>query len=589
MAARGLVRRESVDTEMHRSEEKGKNFVYTKKRGYDVTRNPLLNKGLAFTLEERLQLGIHGLLPPCFASQEVQLLRVLKNYDMKTDSLDRYVFLMGLQDRNEKLFYRLLMSDIEKFMPIIYTPTVGLACQQYGLIFRRPRGLFITIHDRGHIAEILQNWPEKDIKAVCVTDGERILGLGDLGCHGMGIPVGKLALYTACGGVPPQQCLPVLLDVGTDTEALLKDPLYIGLRHKRVRGQAYDDLLDEFMKAVSDRYGMDCLIQFEDFANVNAFRLLSKYRNQYCTFNDDIQGTAAVAVAGLLAALRLTKTKMSDHTFVFQGAGEAAMGIAELITMVMEKDGLSKEQALKNIWMVDSKGLIVKGRDHLTHEKERFAHEHAQMKRLEDVVKELKPTAIIGVAAVAGAFTEQIIRDMASFNERPIIFALSNPTSKAECTAEQCYTLTEGRGIFASGSPFDPVTLPDGRTFYPGQGNNAYIFPGVGLGVIACSLRHITEDIFLTSAEALADLVTEKDLAEGRLYPPLCSIRDVSLKLAAKIMEHAYKHNTATLRPEPSDKEAHVRAMSYSTDYDEFVANSYRWPEDSMAVQSCKL
>lgn len=587
--AHGLVRRESVETEMHKSEDKRKNFVYTKKRGYDVTRSPYLNKGMAFSLEERLQLGIHGLLPPCFISQDVQLLRVLKNYEMKRDDLDRYVFLMGLQDRNEKLFYRTLLEDIERFMPIIYTPTVGLACQQYGLIFRRPRGLFITIHDRGHIASVLQNWPEKDIKAVCVTDGERILGLGDLGCNGMGIPVGKLALYTACGGMMPQQCLPVMLDVGTDNEALLKDPLYIGLRHKRVRGQAYDDLLDEFMKAVSDRYGMDCLIQFEDFANINAFRLLSKYRNKYCTFNDDIQGTAAVAVAGLLAALRITKSKMCDHTIVFQGAGEAAMGIAELVTMAMEKEGLTKEEALKKIWMVDSKGLIVKGRDHLTHEKERFAHEHPQMKKLEDVIRELKPTAIIGVAAVAGAFTEQILRDMASFNERPIIFALSNPTSKAECTAEQCYTLTEGRGIFASGSPFDPVTLPDGRTFHPGQGNNAYIFPGVGLGVTACALRHITEEIFLTAAEALAQLVTEKDLAEGRLYPPLSSIRDVSIKLAARIMEYAYEHKVATLRPEPSDKEAHVHSLSYSTDYEEFVVDSYRWPEDSMTVQSCKL
>ncbi|XP_005924351.1 NADP-dependent malic enzyme [Haplochromis burtoni] len=585
----GLVRRESVETEMHRSEDKGKNFVHTKKRGYDVTRNPHLNKGMAFSLEERLQVGIHGLLPPCFASQDMQLLRVLKNYDMKRDDLDRYVFLMGLQDRNEKLFYRVLLSDIERFMPIIYTPTVGLACQQYSLIFQRPRGLFITIHDRGHIASILQNWPEKDIRAVCVTDGERILGLGDLGCNGMGIPVGKLALYTACGGMPPQQCLPVMLDVGTDNEALLKDPLYIGLRHKRVRGQAYDDLLDEFMKAVSDRYGMACLIQFEDFANVNAFRLLSKYRNKYCTFNDDIQGTAAVAVAGLLAALRITKSKMSDHTVVFQGAGEAAMGIAELITMAMVKEGLSKEECMRKIWMVDSKGLIVKGRDHLTHEKESFAHEHPQMKKLEDVVRELKPTAIIGVAAVAGAFSEQIIRDMASFNERPIIFALSNPTSKAECTAEQCYTFTEGRGIFASGSPFDPVTLPDGRTFYPGQGNNAYIFPGVGLGVTACSLPHITEEIFLIAAEALAQLVTEEHLAEGRLYPPLSTIRDVSFKLAVKIMEFAYKHNMATLRPEPSDKGTYIRSLSYSCDYDDFVVDSYRWPEDSMTVQSCKL
>ncbi|XP_072250920.1 NADP-dependent malic enzyme [Leuresthes tenuis] len=587
--AHGLVRRESVETEMYKSEDKGKTFVYTKKKGYDVTRNPHLNKGMAFSMEERLQLGIHGLLPPCFISQDVQLLRVLKNYDMKKDNLDRYVFLMGLQDRNEKLFYRLITSDVERFMPIIYTPTVGLACQQYGLIFRRPRGLFITIHDRGHIASILQNWPEKDIKAVCITDGERILGLGDLGCHGMGIPVGKLALYTACGGMPPQQCLPVMFDVGTDNEALLKDPLYIGLRHKRVRGQAYDDLLDEFMTAVSDRYGMDCLIQFEDFANINAFRLLSKYRNKYCTFNDDIQGTAAVAVAGLLAALRITKTKMCDHTIVFQGAGEAAMGIAELITMAMEKEGLSKDESVKKIWMVDSKGLIVKGRDHLTHEKERFAHEHPQMKRLEDVIRELKPTAIIGVAAVAGAFSEQIIRDMASFNERPIIFALSNPTSKAECTAEQCYTITEGRAIFASGSPFDPVTLPDGRTFYPGQGNNAYIFPGVGLGVNACALRHITEEIFLTAAEALAHLVTENDLAEGRLYPPLNAIRDVSLKLAVKIMEYAYEHNMATLHPEPSDKDAYVRSHSFSTDYDEFAVDSYHWPEDCMTVQSCKL
>uniref|UniRef100_A0A8C6X074 Malic enzyme n=1 Tax=Neogobius melanostomus TaxID=47308 RepID=A0A8C6X074_9GOBI len=524
-----------------------------------------IETGMAFSLEERQQLGIHGLLPPCFISQDVQLLRVLKNYDMKRDE---YVFLMGLQDRSEKLFYRVLTSDIERFMPVIYTPTVGLACQQYGLIFRRPRGLFITIHDRGHIASILQNWPEKDIKAVCVTDGERILGLGDLGCFGMGIPVGKLALYTACGGMPPQQCLPVMLDVGTDNEVLLQDPLYIGLRHRRMRGQAYDDLLDEFMKAVSDRYGMECLIQFEDFANINAFRLLSKYRNMYCTFNDDIQGTAAVAVAGLLAA---------------------AMGIAELITMAMEKEGLPKEQCLKKIWMVDSKGLIVKGRDHLTHEKERFAHEHPQMKRLEDVVREIKPTAIIGVAAIPGAFSEQIIKDMASFNKNPIIFALSNPTSKAECTAEQCYMLTEGRAIFASGSPFDPVTLPDGRILFPGQGNNAYIFPGVGLGVTASGIRHVTEEVFLTAAEVLAEQVTEKDLAEGRLYPPLSSIRDVSLKLAAKIMEFAYKHNMASLRPEPSDKDEYLKSLVYSTDYEEFVVDSYRWPQDSMSVQSCKL
>ncbi|XP_078401864.1 NADP-dependent malic enzyme-like [Cetorhinus maximus] len=558
---------------------------HIKTRGYEITRNPQLNKGMAFSLEERLQLGIHGLLPPCFLTQDVQVLRVLKSYETKTNDLDKYIILMTLQDRNEKLFYRMLTSNIERFMPIIYTPTVGLACQQYGLAFRRPRGLFITIHDKGHIATMLNSWPEDNIKAIVVTDGERILGLGDLGSYGMGIPVGKLALYTACGGVNPQQCLPVLLDVGTDNETLLNDPLYIGLKHKRVRGQAYDELVDEFMQAVTDRYGMNCLIQFEDFANSNAFRLLNKYRNKYLTFNDDIQGTASVAVAGILAALRITKDKFHDHKFVFQGAGEAAMGTAHLLMMAMEKAGIPKQEALKKIWMVDSKGLITKGRSHLTHEKEMFAQDHPPVKSLEEVVRKVKPTALIGVAAVRGAFTEQILKEMATFNKHPIIFALSNPTSKSECTAEECYHFTEGRGIFASGSPFDPVTLPDGRTFVPGQGNNAYIFPGVALGVITCGVRHIDDDIFLISAEVLAELVTEKDLSEGRLYPPLSTIRDVSFKIATRIVDYAYKNNLAAWYPEPKDKEAFVHAQIYSPDYDSFVLDNYKWPKEAMEIQ----
>ncbi|XP_068522129.1 NADP-dependent malic enzyme, mitochondrial isoform X2 [Anas acuta] len=556
-----------------------------KKRGYDITRNPHLNKGMAFTLQERLQLGIHGLLPPCFLSQDVQVLRVMKNYENKSNDLDKYIVLMTLQDRNEKLFYRVLTSDIERFMPIVYTPTVGLACQQYGLAFRRPRGLFITIHDKGHIATMLNSWPEENIKAIVVTDGERILGLGDLGSYGMGIPVGKLALYTACGGVHPQQCLPVLLDVGTDNEALLSDPLYIGLKHKRVRGKQYDELIDEFMQAVTNKYGMNCLIQFEDFANANAFRLLNKYRNRYCTFNDDIQGTASVAVAGIFAALRITKNKLSDHKFVFQGAGEAAMGIAHLILMAMEKEGISREDAIKKIWMVDSKGLIVKGRSHLNHEKEMFAQDHPSVNTLEEVVQKVKPTAIIGVAAIAGAFTEKILKDMATFNERPIVFALSNPTSKAECTAEQCYRLTEGRGIFASGSPFSKVTLPNGQTFFPGQGNNAYVFPGVALGVIACGVRHISDDIFLLTAESIAAEVTEQNLAEGRLYPPLDSIREVSFKIAVKIVNWAYKHGLASWYPEPADKEAFVKQLIYSPDYDSFIIDDYTWPPAAMQTQ----
>ncbi|XP_026701083.1 NADP-dependent malic enzyme isoform X1 [Athene cunicularia] len=544
-----------------------------------------VGQGMAFTLEERQQLNIHGLLPPCFLGQDAQVYSIIKNFERLTSDLDRYILLMSLQDRNEKLFYKVLTSDIERFMPIVYTPTVGLACQQYGLIFRRPRGLFITIHDRGHIAKMLESWPENIIKAIVVTDGERILGLGDLGCYGMGIPVGKLALYTACGGVKPHECLPVMLDVGTDNEALLKDPLYIGLRHKRIRGQAYDDLLDEFMEAVSSRYGMNCLIQFEDFANTNAFRLLHKYRNKYCTFNDDIQGTASVAVAGLLAALRITKNRLSDHTVLFQGAGEAALGIANLIVMAMEKEGVSKDAAVKRIWMVDSKGLIVKGRASLTSEKQRFAHEHGEMKNLEDIVKDIKPSVLIGVAAIGGAFTKQILQDMAALNKRPIIFALSNPTSKAECTAEQCYKYTEGRGIFASGSPFDPVTLPSGQTLYPGQGNNSYVFPGVALGVISCGLKHIGEDVFLTTAEVIAQQVSDENLQEGRLYPPLVTIQHVSLKIAVRIAEAAYRNNTASTYPQPKDLEAFIRSQVYSTDYNSFVADSYTWPEEAMKVK----
>uniref|UniRef100_A0A6I8NXL1 Malic enzyme n=1 Tax=Ornithorhynchus anatinus TaxID=9258 RepID=A0A6I8NXL1_ORNAN len=542
-------------------------------------------QGMAFTLGERLQLGIHGLLPPCFLSQDVQLLRVMRYYERQPSDLDKYIILMTLQDRNEKLFYRVLTSDVEKFMPIVYTPTVGQACQQYGLTFRRPRGLFITIHDKGHIATMLNSWPEDNIKAVVVTDGERILGLGDLGSYGMGIPVGKLALYSACGGINPQHCLPVLLDVGTDNQELLRDPLYIGLKHRRVRGEPYDQLLDEFMQAVTDKYGISCLIQFEDFANANAFRLLNKYRDQYCMFNDDIQGTASVAVAGILAALRITRDRLSDHVFVFQGAGEAAMGIAHLLIMALEKEGVPRAQAVRKIWMVDSRGLIVKGRSHLNPEKEPFAQDHAQVKTLEEVVRAVKPTAVIGVAAVAGAFTEQILRDMASFNERPLIFALSNPTSKAECTADQCYRLTEGRGIFASGSPFPPVTLEDGRTFVPGQGNNAYVFPGVALGVISCGIRHISDEIFLLTAEHIAQEVSEHNLAEGRLYPPLNSIRDVSLRIAVKVMEHAYRTNVASLYPEPQDKEAFLRTLLYSPAYDSLDLDSYRWPAEAMETQ----
>merc|ERR1719367_1641548 len=493
----------------------------------EFLKNPKYCKGLAFSIEERQVLGIHGLLPPKVRSQEEQVDNALRNLRRYTDPLNKYVYVTDLLDRNERLFYKLLSENVEELMPIVYTPTVGLACQKFGYTFTRPQGMFITIHDKGHIYDILKNWPENDVRAIVVTDGERILGLGDLGVQGMGIPVGKLALYTALAGIKPHQTLPITLDVGTNNEAFLKDDDYVGLRQNRVRGAEYDDFIDEFMQAVVKRYGQNTLIQFEDFGNHNAFRFLEKYRNAYCTFNDDIQGTASVAVAGLLASLRATNTKLSDHTFLFQGAGEASIGIGNLIAMAMEKtEGIPQEEARKKIWLKDSRGLVVEGRPKggISEHKAPFAHPHAPMEELNEIVRELKPSVLIGAAAIGGVFTEEIVKDMAAMHEQPIIFALSNPTSKAECTAEQCYKYSNGKAVFASGSPF-PDYEADGILRQPGQGNNAYIFPGVSLGVICTGIHHISDSVFLSSAEALADLVTEDDLKVGRMYPPLSTLR----------------------------------------------------------------
>lgn len=550
-----------------------------KVRGIDLLRDPYLNKGTAFTLKERQIMGIHGLLPPAVLNQKQQTQRILDNFRRCSSDLDKYVYLSSLHDRNIKLFYAVVMQHIEEMAPIIYTPTVGQACQRFGLIFRRPRGLYITINDVGHVYEILCNWPEPRVKAVVVTDGERILGLGDLGAYGMGIPVGKLSLYTAMGGVPPQYCLPVVFDVGTDNDHLLEDELYIGLRHKRVRGQKYDALIDEFLQAVVYRYGQGTLVQFEDFANHNAFRLLEKYRNKYLTFNDDIQGTASVAVAGIIASMRITESRLSDHKFLFQGAGEASIGIADLLVMAMMEEGTRKEDAIAKIFLVDSKGLVTKGRKAggITQQKAVYAKDHPEIRNLEDVCEAFKPTVAIGAAAIPGAFTEKFIKCMAANNERPIIFALSNPTSKAECTAEQAYKLTEGRCIFASGSPFDPVEV-NGRTLYPGQGNNAYIFPGVALGAILSGSHHVPEAFFLKASQTLAEMVTEEHLAEGRVYPPLSTIREVSTKLAAKIIEYAYNEGLATTYPEPADKEHYVRLNQFYTDYESFIPVTYSWP-----------
>lgn len=531
--------------------------------GMALLRDPLLNKGTAFTEQERDALGLRGLLPAHVLSMQAQAERVMTNLRRLPNDLEKYVALNGLHDRNEALFFRVVADNIDEIQPLIYTPTVGLACQRFGHIFQRPRGLFISANDRGRIAELLHNWPYV-AKLIVVTDGERILGLGDLGANGMGIPVGKLSLYAACAGIHPKLCLPVMLDVGTNNQTLLDDPYYVGLRQKRLSGPAYDQFVDEFVTAARAAFS-GVLIQFEDFANHSAFQLLHKYRDKIPTFNDDIQGTASVALAGLFSALRVTGGKLSEQKLLFLGAGEAATGIADLVVSAIKAEGASEAEARLRTWLVDSRGLVVKSRSGLTEHKLAYAHEHPPIDDFLTAIHTLKPTAIIGVAAVGGTFTPEVLQTMAKINKRPIIFALSNPTSKAECSAEEAYRHTGGRALFACGSPYDPVKL-DGKTFVPRQGNNSYIFPGVGLGAIASGTRLITDEMFMAAAHTLAQLVSEADLDQGSLYPALPRIREVSARIAAAVAEVAYKRGLAAGQP-PKDLLAYVQSQMYDPRY----------------------
>lgn len=538
-------------------------------RGTALLAHPLLNKGTAFTERERDALGLRGLLPPRIFSMEEQVRRVLGNLRRKTDPLEKYIFLTTLQNRNETLFYRLLQDHVEEMLPLIYTPTVGQACLEYGAIFRRPRGLFISIRERGRVAEILRNWPVPDVRMIVVTDGERILGLGDLGALGMGIPVGKLALYTACAGLHPSYCLPITLDTGTDNEALHNDPFYIGLPQRRVRGTAYDEFLDEFVAAVKTVFP-HALLQWEDFGNHNAFTLLQKNRTRVCSFNDDIQGTAAVTLAGLLGALRLSGGTLESQRVLFLGAGEAGTGIADLLVAALVARGLPEAEARKRCWFVDSQGLVVKNRPgNLASHKRPYAHDHAGIAGFEEAVEALRPTAIIGVASMPGAFTPRILRRMGELNTTPIVFALSNPTSKAECTAEAAYRETDGRAVFASGSPFAPVDI-NGRTLAPAQCNNVYIFPGLGLGALACGAREISDAMMLVAAETLASCVTADDLAVGRVCPSLSRIREVSLKIATAVADEAWRSGLTT-QPRPDDLEADIRSRMFEPEYGDYV------------------
>ena len=522
-------------------EEAGRSGVLeVELRGHALLDNPLLNKGSAFTEDERREFGLLGLLPPHPSTMEEQLARVYENYRRKETDVERYIFLVSLQDRNETLFYRLLQEHITEMMPIVYTPTVGVGCQRYSHLFRRPRGLYVSYPHADSIDCILANAPHEEVEAIVVTDGERILGLGDLGVGGMGIPVGKLSLYTLCAGIHPRKTLPVLLDVGTDNRELLADPLYLGWRHERVRGKDYDDFIEAFVRAVERRFP-NVLLQWEDFSKNNAARLLGRYRDRLCTFNDDIQGTGAVTLAGLLAAMRATGSRLGDQRVVILGAGSSATGISEQLVSAMVGEGLTEGEGKSALWLLDSGGLVHTGRERLGPFKRRYAQPAERVAGWElerpgfiglfDVVRGARPTILIGTSAQPGAFTERVVREMARHAERPVIFPLSNPTSKCEACPQDLLGWTDGRALVATGSPFADVEC-GGRRVRVGQCNNAFVFPGIALGVIAAGARRVTNGMFVAAARALAEMSPALCEEGAPLYPRLEAAREVSRRVA---------------------------------------------------------
>ena len=522
------------------------------------------NRGTAFTDEERRRLGLEGLLPPRVESLAEQVARVLEAVRAKARPLDKYLFLSALQRENETVFYRVVLDHLEEMLPIIYTPTVGEACLDWSRIYERPRGLYVAARHRGRIAEVLKHWPRSRSRIIVVTDGGRILGLGDLGANGMGIPIGKLALYTVCAGVPPELCLPVTIDAGTNNEGLRRDSFYLGSREPRLTGEGYDALLEEFVSAAQSAFP-GVIVQFEDFNNHCAFGLLERYRERLCCFNDDIQGTGAMGLAGLYSAVRITRTRLADQRILFVGAGEACLGVGGLVIEAMRREGLSDHEARRRCLFVDSHGLLVASRADLALHKRPFAQDRAPQSDLPAIIGQFEPTALIGACAVSGAFSEPVLAAMARVSSRPIVFALSNPTSKAECTAEQAYAWTRGQAVFAGGSPFDPVTL-SGRVHAPGQANNAYIFPGVGLGLLASGATRVTDDMFLAAAATLSQEVSDSDLQRGRIFPPASRLRDVAAAVAATVAATAYAQGHAS-KPPPQDVRAEIRHLMYEPQY----------------------
>ena len=534
--------------------------------GWQELDDPIRNKGTAFTEEERRTLGLEGLLPPAVETIERQLERVMDHLERKPSDLERYVYLVGLCDRNETLFYKTLMSDPARFVPIVYDPTIADACLQFGHIYRRARGMYITRHMKGRMAEVLRNWPTKDVRFICVSTGGRILGLGDIGANGMGIPIGKLQLYTACAAVPPDVCLPVLFDIGTTNAALRADPLYLGLRESPpASDQEIDALADEFVAAANEVFPGVC-VHFEDWKGTDAIRLLARYADTYLVYNDDIQGTASVTIAGLITALQISKQALKDQRVFFLGAGSAGIGIANLIVEAMVDEGLDRDEATTRISLFDVDGLIEPSRKDLSSAQKVYARKgDTPTKDLEEAVKAKKPTVLIGVSTTAGAFTEKVVKAMARNVERPIIFPLSNPTDKAECTPEQAYGWTDGKALVACGVQFPDVTL-NGKVFHPGQANNFYIFPALGLAVYATRPKRITDKMFIIAARASADQVSRDDRDRGMLFPKQSRILEVELTTAARLAEFIFDAGEATVE-RPTDVRAWIEDLTYKPEY----------------------
>ena len=534
------------------------------KRGIDILHDPRFNKSTAFTESEREALGLEGLLPTGVDTEEKQVQRALQQLGQKTTDLERDIYLIQLLDADETLFYKAVMSDPARFLPILYTPTVGEACLKFGHIFRRPRGLYVSLNHRGRIKEVLRNWPIPDVRVTCVTSGERILGLGDQGANGMGIPIGKLQLYTACAAVPPQHLLPVHLDFGTNNHELLGDPLYLGLRQPRVSTADRDEFVEEFVQAVQEVFP-GCCIHFEDWAGPDAVRLLQRYRDRVCCYNDDIQGTAAVTLAGIQGALRVTGSKLRDQRILFLGAGSAAIGVANLLATAMTLEGLTEEQARARIWMFDRVGLVEPSRTDLYDFQKPYAHPHTPSQDFVATIESLKPTALLGLSTKAKAFNRPVIEAMARLNDRPIIFALSNPMDHAECTAEEAYRWSDGRALYAAGVAFPPVRIGD-KTLVPGQCNNMYIFPAIGLAIVATKARRVTDEMFVVAAHAVAEQVTQSELDSGMLYPPQSDILRTEIAVAAKVADTIFTRGLAGVA-KPANIRQFIEDQLYRPEY----------------------